>query len=224
MIGIVIQARLSSSRYPGKVLAPLAGKPMLAHLLDSLQLCRGTDRLVVATSTRPEDEAIASFCRERGVRCRRGPLEDVAGRFLEVAEAEGLSAMVRISGDSPLLDHRLVDEAIARYRAGDFDLVTNVLRRCFPKGQSVEVVRVATLANIHSLMDASQREHVTPYFYARPHEFRIEGFVCPEDLQERRLCVDTVEDMERAARILSRLDRPLHEYTFRQLLALEDGA
>lgn len=224
MLGIVVQARLSSSRYPGKVLAPLAGKPMLAHLLDGLRLCRGADRLVVATSVRPEDAAIAAFCRERGVRCRRGPLEDVAGRFLEVAAAEGLSAMVRISGDSPLLDHRLVDEAIARYRAGDFDLVTNVLRRSFPKGQSVEVVRVAALAGIHPRMDAAQREHVTPYFYAHPREFRIDGFACPEDLQERRLCVDTVEDMERAAGILARLERPLHDYTFRQLLALEDGA
>src|SRR5689334_213909 len=122
----VVQARYSSRRLPGKVLQEVAAKPLLAYLLERLARCSTLRGIVVATSVEKSDDAIARFCIERGIELYRGPLADVLGRFVGAAETLNLDALVRINGDSPLLDPAIVDQAVELFEQGDVDLVTNV--------------------------------------------------------------------------------------------------
>ena len=161
---------MSSRRLPGKVLRPLAGKPALQYLLERLSHCDEVDRVIVATSGEASDDPVAAFCAAAGALVHRGPLEDVAARFGEVAERFELDAFVRVTADSPLLDQALVDRGAALYREGDFDVVTNVYpRSTFPSGQSLEVVRAEAFRRaLAGMDDPYEHEHVTPYFYRHP--------------------------------------------------------
>ena len=220
-IGAIVQARMSSERLPGKVLMPLAGKPMLQYLLESLQHAKAVDRVILATSDRIEDDAVACFCEESGHTCFRGDLKDVAGRLLEAAGAYSLDFIVRISGDSPLLDWRLVDRAAALAADHSVDLVTNVFPRSFPKGQSVEVISVKALRRAHELMThTDDKEHVTRYLYNHPTQFRILNFDSGERWGDLTLCVDTAEDFNRLEALIKRLDGPPWQYSVEELVAL----
>src|SRR5260221_236269 len=177
-VGAVIQARFSSQRLPGKVLRALCGKPLLAHLVDRLRRSAVLDTIAVATSTEPSDDAVAAFCASAGIACERGALDDVLGRIQAAARALQLDGIVRVSGDSPLLDPSLVRQTVKLFRRGGWDLVTNVQVRSFPKGQSVEVIAAEALDRVAVKAGApAEREHVTPYFYAHPELFRIRNLV-----------------------------------------------
>jgi spore coat polysaccharide biosynthesis protein SpsF (cytidylyltransferase family) len=137
----------------------------------------------------------------------------VAGRFVEAASSRALDALVRISGDSPLLDPALVDLALERFRSGGADVVTNVRPRTFPPGQSVEVVATAALADAHaSMTEEREREHVTPFLYEHPDRYRIDAFRADRDYGDLRLVVDTPEDLASFAAILHRMRRPHWDY------------
>ena len=192
-VAAVVQARMSSQRLPGKVLAQLAGRPALGWLLERLD---GLP-VVVATSTDSSDDTVAAFCAERGVRYIRGPLDDVAGRFALVVEQLGLEAFVRVNGDSPLLDRRLVDRGLELFCETEPDLATNVFPRTFPRGQSVEVVRAETFFAARPEFDAEDREHVTRFFYRHPERFRIENFAAPEPYDGPGHALDTPADQAR---------------------------
>jgi spore coat polysaccharide biosynthesis protein SpsF len=168
---------MSSSRLPGKVLMDLGGRPLLGRLLDRLRRFSGSDRIVLATSEEPDDDPVAAFCEVEEVDCVRGPLEAVSERFLRVMERFPCEAFVRINGDSPLLDPRLILRGIREFRLGGFDLATNVFPRTYPKGQSVEVVRAETFRReAPGFPEPEDREHVTRYFYRRPDGFAIRNF------------------------------------------------
>ena len=170
---VLIQARFSSARLPGKVLRPLAGRPMLALLLERLRLAKRAGEIIVATSTAPMTMRSRRFCDGIGVKCFRGPLDDMAERLVQAAEGAGAEAFVRINGDSPLMSPAVVDAVIELYETQDVDLATNVQTRSFPKGQSVEVIRVEALRRAQTMMQAGEAEHVTPAFYRRAADFRI---------------------------------------------------
>ncbi|MDD4952321.1 MAG: NTP transferase domain-containing protein [Desulfovibrionaceae bacterium] len=221
MLGIIIQARMTSMRLPGKVLRKVRGRPLLGRLLEGLAHCAGADLLVVATSDEASDDALAEFCGRAGVACHRGPLDDVAGRFLAAAGEYGLEAFVRVCADSPLLDYRLVDRAVELFRAGDWDVVTNALKRTFPKGQSVEVVRSAALELAHGRMDsAAEREHVTAHFYAHPDRYQILNFESGGDYGRMQMSVDTLEDLSALDRVLGLMTRPSWDYGWLELAEL----
>jgi spore coat polysaccharide biosynthesis protein SpsF len=223
MIGVVVQARMSSTRLPGKVLQPLAGRPVLSYLLERLARARTPDETIVATSDEPEDDPIARLAGELGVHVHRGPLLDVAGRFGQVAERFELDALARVSGDSPLLDPAIVDRAVELFRAGDWELVTNVFPRSFPVGQSVEVLARGALERVlaDTAGDADAREHVTRHIYFNPAGFRIQNFRHERDESAVRLAVDSREDLLRIERIVTAMDSPQVEYGLAELLRLE---
>jgi spore coat polysaccharide biosynthesis protein SpsF len=212
-VAAVVQARMSSERLPGKVLAPLAGKPALGYLLERLA---GYD-VVVATSTDPSDDAIGAFCAERGVRCFRGPLADVAARFAGVVERFRLDAFVRVNGDSPLLDPQLVARGLALFAETAPDLATNVFPRTFPHGQSVEVVGAAAFLAARPEFDADDREHVTRFFYTYPDRFRIENFAAAQAYDGPGLALDTADDLARLDAIVRGLARPHVEVGWQEL-------
>jgi spore coat polysaccharide biosynthesis protein SpsF (cytidylyltransferase family) len=203
-IGAIVQARTGSSRLPRKVLLELAGKPLLLHVLDRLARARELDAIVVATSAEPADDAVAALCAAHGTPCVRGPHEDVAARVALAAREHRLDAFVRVSGDSPLIDPAIVDRAVARYRAGDADLVTNVRPRSFPPGQSVEVVRTLTfLSLVPRMTTEEEREHVTPLLYESG--LRIARIEASRDYGDLALTVDTAEDLARLDALIRRV-------------------
>ena len=220
-IVVVVQARMSSQRFPGKVLTDVLGAPMLGHLLDRLKQCEGIDGLVVATSNGAEDAAIAAYAAGRGIACHRGSLDDVASRLIGAAEAMDADALVRVSGDSPLLDSAVVDEAVALFRDRCVDLVTNVQKRTFPKGQSVEVVSLPVLRAAWAKgMTADEREHVTKHFYDHAKSYSIVNMVHEPACGDIQLSVDTPEDLQRVTGILGSLGAPYHRHRLADMLGI----
>lgn len=202
----IVQARMTSRRLPGKVLMEIAGRPVLGHIVDRLDRCSKIQEIVVATSSDPSDDPIAEFADANGIRCYRGSLEDVAGRMLGAARESACDAFVRVNGDSPLMVPDLVDTGVDLFRSEDPDLVTNVRTRTFPKGQSVEVIALDSMARACREMSTdSEREHVTRHFYLNQDRFRIESFESPENHGQVQLSVDTREDLVRVDGIFGRL-------------------
>lgn len=204
----VIQARMGSSRLPGKVLADLAGRPMLRFMLDRLRTLQ-VDDLVVATSTFEKDDAIADVVRDSGhARLVRGPEDDVLERFhLAVASsAMPVTTVIRLTADCPLVDPALVEAVLARHHERDADYTSNVHPRTFPKGLDVEVVAADAFAvAVDEATDPAEREHVTPFLYRRPERFRLASVRTDDLLGDERWTVDTVEDLDRVRRIVDRM-------------------
>jgi spore coat polysaccharide biosynthesis protein SpsF len=217
----IVQARFSSRRLPGKVLAPIAGRPMLGVLIERLSRCAGLDGICIATSNDASDDAVAAFCSSVGIDCHRGSLDDVAKRLLDAAEASEADAFVRVNGDSPLIDPQLVSRGVIACRAHSPDLVSNVLVRSFPKGQSVEVIKTSTLRNaLPDFEQGGDHEHVTPYFYRNARRFSIEPFQYERDASQMQLSVDTPDDLERIRRLVAQFSRPHWSYGVDELLGL----
>ena len=217
-LAVVIQARTGSSRLPGKVLADLAGRPMLRFQLDRLRRL-DCDHLVVATSDLPGDDPIAVLAQAAGADVIRGSETDVLGRFGLAIERFDPETVVRLTGDNPLTDPGIVADAVALHRSSGADYTSNVHPRSFPKGLDVEVASAAALSTaIVEAVDPNEREHVTPFLYRHPERFRIANHASGQDLGDLGWTVDTPEDMERIRRIVGLLDDPA-EASWTEILA-----
>ncbi len=201
---VIIQARMSSMRLPGKVLMRISGRPMLERVCDRVMQSSAVKKIVIATSSHSSDDPIEQFCYLQNLSCFRGSLDDVAGRFLSVIQSEGAEEFIRISADSPLIDPKLIDKAVENYGYEKYDLVTNVLHRTFPKGQSVELIRSSSYKKMCSeLIDPDDREHVTKAFYRNPGFYKIKNFSAEVLAGEIQLSVDTREDFEKISSIIN---------------------
>jgi spore coat polysaccharide biosynthesis protein SpsF len=201
---IFVQARMSSRRFPGKVLTPLAGRPMIAHVLERCGEAFGADKVVLATSVDPSDDPLAEYAERHGHTLFRGDLDNVVARFQQCLAAYPCDWFVRISGDSPLIDPALIAR-IAERRGPQYDLVTNVQSRTFPSGQSVEVVLGQCFAGIDAaVLSADAREHVTLFFYHQPGKYRIRSVISRDSrLAGQSLAVDTVDDLRRIETLIA---------------------
>lgn len=194
----IIQARLGSTRLPGKTLADIAGRPMLAHVAARAQLIPGVTEAVIATSTEPTDDAIAAFAQRAGIPCVRGSEQDVLDRFRLAAVEQDAEVVVRVTADCPLLDPDASRLVLAEYlrRPGDLDYVSNVDPPTYPDGLDTEVFsRAALEAAWREASERADREHVTSYL-RRPHgRFRRANVDHTPDLSEHRWTVDTEADL-----------------------------
>lgn len=203
--GIVILARLDSSRLPGKVLADVAGAPLLERVWQRVAACTGfPGGIVVATTGRPVDAPIAAFCAARGIRVHQGPVEDVAGRLVGAAAAHDFTTVARVNADSPLVDPDLLDEGIrlmAAKEGAGLDYVTNLNPRSFPYGVALEIFRRASLENLLiGEADMSRREHVTQILYERADLLSWRNIARVPDLPDLPsliLTVDTPRHLDR---------------------------
>lgn len=222
MIAVVAQARMTSERLPGKVLRELgAGKTTLELVVDRLRRCERADFVAVATSIDPRDDRIAELCDKLGVTCHRGPLRDVAARYVEAVERLGLDAFVRVTADSPLLDQRLVDHGIELFEEGGADVVTNVFPSTFASGHSLEVVDARVFREAYpDMSEPGDFEHVTRFFYRNAERFRIRNFESGRNEGEIDVSLDTEEDARLISAILARMDRPHWEYGYEEVMAL----
>tara|TARA_A100001015_G_scaffold319008_1_gene440623 strand:- start:2963 stop:3631 length:669 start_codon:yes stop_codon:yes gene_type:complete len=199
----IIQARMSSKRLPGKVFKELAGKPMLQWTLERLGNSKMLKKVVVATSIDSGDNIVEEFCREKNVNYHRGSLENVALRFTEVAKSEQADSFVRISGDSPFIDPEIIDQAISLFRSTKVELVTNIMPRTFPKGQSVEVINSGYFNKLYERMTKkTDKEHVTKIFYKNPEKHRIVSFTSGIDAGHVQLSVDTLDDFVEVEKLI----------------------
>ena len=207
----VVQARCSSSRFPRKVLASLAGEPLAVYILRRLSLAKRVASVVLATSTHHDDDELANTVEAAGFPCYRGSLDDVLGRFTSAARAAGVDAVVRITGDCPLVDPALVDAMIARFEQEELDYISNVSPPTFPDGLDVEIVRMAALEVAErEARPGHQREHVTPFLRDNPQRFRLASFVNPAGDESRfHWSVDTREDLELVADIIAKTDKKM---------------
>ena len=220
---IIVQARMTSTRLPGKVLLPLAGEPMLTRLVERLRRVQRADGIVIATTTNATDDPIAALCSQLGMPCHRGSDHDVLSRYADAARLHGADTVVRITSDCPLIDPALIDQTIAAYDEGGSDYVSNMLPPTWPYGMAVEVFSAAALAQAHAeATQAAEREHVTPFLYWHPERYRLRNVASPVDLSQHRWTVDTPEDYELVGRLFDHL-MPTHpHFTQADVLALLD--
>ena len=210
---------MSSKRYPCKVLHPVSNKNILQFIIERLNLIPLLKDIFVATSIEKSDLPIKQFCNENDIKCFRGDLNDVAGRFNSLLNTFPCDAFVRVNGDSPLIDHNIISKGISMFNNGNYDLVTNVLTRTYPKGQSVEVVNSKTFQKTYLKMYRSDYlEHVTKYFYNNENEFNIKNFESKKQLENIQLSVDTYEDMKMFESIVYKMDKPHWMYSLNDIL------
>ncbi|HHL39957.1 MAG TPA: spore coat protein [Deltaproteobacteria bacterium] len=195
---------MSSTRLPGKVMKPLAGRPMLAHVVERASAAKLVDRVVVATSTDPGDDEIARWCAASGVECFRGSLDDVLDRYHRAARSAGAAVIVRITADCPMLDPEIVDMLIRRFLDSGADYAG--LDGRFPDGLDCEVFTAGALECAwRKARLRSEREHVTPFIWKNPRRFAIAHLRSERDLSQMRWTVDDERDFAFAAEVFRAL-------------------
>ncbi len=188
---------MSSKRLPGKTLVELIDRPLLAWVIQRLRCATSVSDIVISTSNDQSDDAIQDFCEQRKIPCFRDSLNNVATRMSKTVTHMGATEFIRISGDSPLIDPSVIDHAVALFSLGNYDLVTNVLHRTFPKGQSVEVLKAETFHKLcRQLWDTLDQEHVTRFYYRDHAQLLIQDFRADQNCGEEKFSVDTPKDLE----------------------------
>ena len=223
MILAVLQARVSSSRLPGKVLKPILGEPMLSRQIERVLRTERIDKLVIATTAETSDDPIEQLCGELGIRCFRGSTDDVLDRIYRAAETFKPQTVVRITGDCPLFDPVLADAIIDHHSRCGADFTSNALSPTFPDGLDVEVVQMKTLQEAWGEAEkTSDREHVMPYICNHPERFRIESYTGSPDLSSLRWTVDEPEDFAFIRRVYEELYPDNPAFTTADVLELLD--
>ncbi len=202
----IVQARMGSTRLPGKTLADLGGKPLIERVIERVRVAQRIGGIVIATTDDPEDQAIIAWARAHGIAWYAGSRDDVLDRFYRAAKEAGADLIVRITADDPFKDPEVVDRVIGRMLASpDLDYASNTLHPTYPEGLDVEVIRFPALerawqqARLHS-----EREHVTPFIWKHPDRFRLASVEHDIDLSRLRWTIDYENDLRFAREVYAR--------------------
>lgn len=206
-VAAIIQARMGSTRLPGKVLKDLEGETVLSRVVQRVRGARLIDEVLIATTNHPSDDAIVEECSRCGVTVFRGDEEDVLDRYFRAAEFCRAEIVVRITSDCPLIDPEITDKTVAAFLDVRPDYASNVLVRKYPRGLDTEVMTVNALERAwRNATEPYQRAHVTPYIYQNPGEFKILPVTGEVDFSNHRWTVDTPEDMEFIRALYARVE------------------
>ena len=225
----IVQARMGSTRLPGKVLKPILGRPMLAHILERLQAVSAIGAVLVATSDREGDEPVRAFCREHGIGCFAGSERDVLDRFYHAAVHENADPIIRITADCPLVDPELVSRLLAMYDIAQFDHVAIATGAGaiyleggrFPDGLDAECFSLQALSRAwREATDPPDREHVTPYIWRNKQLFRCGHLLSDGDYSTLRWTVDNEQDLALVSKIYEALYRDGRPFGWRDVLRL----
>ena len=215
----VIQARMGSSRLPGKVLHEIAGKPMLWHVVNRVRRAKQLHHVLVATSAATVDTIVADFCRWHNIDCFRGSENDVLDRYLQAARYADAEVVVRLTADCPLHDPNVIDAVITAFHSANFDYVSNVDPPTYPDGLDTEVFRVSALERAWwEAARHSEREHVTPYLRDPANGFRQGSVLNEQDYSGLRWTVDELPDLAFVRAVFHSLDTL--NFSFTDVVAL----
>ncbi len=193
----ILQARMTSSRLPGKVLMDVEGMPMIGRQIERIRAAKLLDEIIVATSTDPSDDVLTEYVESMGVNVKRGSLNDVLQRFVDVLDTSNCKTVVRLTADCPLADSEVIDEAVEMFLNSGVDYVSNGLDRTFPRGLDVEVVRPEVLREVAQKdFRPMSREHVTYGIYTRADLYSTANFSQKPSFANFRWTVDTQDDLD----------------------------
>ncbi len=212
MIGCIIQARMGSTRLPGKVMELLDGKNSSLHYtINQLKNSSNLDKIFIATTNLSEDDVIEEFSKNNKIECFRGNSNDVLDRFYECAKKFKLKTIVRITADCPLIDPEIVDSMIEIFNSGKYDYVHNMEPRTFPDGLDTEVFTFKILEEAwKNAILPSEKEHVTPYFRNNKDNFKIKNVINTKNLSSHRWTLDYQEDLDLIRNIVKEIkNRPI---------------
>jgi spore coat polysaccharide biosynthesis protein SpsF len=193
----IIQARVGSSRLPGKVLKNICGKTVLEHDINRLKLSSVIDEIIIATTAEPQDDKIVDEAKRLGVKYFRGSEKDVLSRYYLAAKDAGADVVVRVTGDCPCIDYTILDNMIRLFKENKFDYINNTSERTFPRGYDVEVFTFQALEIAYKNATKDyEREHVTPYLYDCNNNFKCFTYKNNVDYSKYRITLDTEEDLQ----------------------------
>ncbi|MGE7910998.1 cytidylyltransferase domain-containing protein [Lysinibacillus xylanilyticus] len=218
----IIQARMGSTRLPGKILKIVNDRPLLSYQIERLQQSSYITDLVIATTIDDKDDLIVDFCKKNNVLCFRGSEEDVLARYYETAKAFEADAIVRITSDCPIIDVQVVDKTIRYFIDNkNLDYVSNTVEKTYPRGQDTEIFSFAVLERAYNeAILKRDREHVTAYFYTNPKVFKIGSVKNEIDYSRYRWTVDTEEDFNLIKNIIENLYCENPEFTLKDTVQL----
>lgn len=221
---VIDQARMGSTRLPGKVMKEVLDKPLLIYQIERLKRVKAVDRIVIATTTNKQDDLIAKTALECDVAVFRGSEEDVLNRYAEAAKEFQADIIVRITSDCPLIDPELIDSCLKQFLGNQTDYLSNTIEPTFPRGMDVEVFTFQALLTAEkNATRVPEREHVTPYLYQHPDIFKISHFKNSENLSKYRITVDTQEDFDLVKNLIEYLYPKDPQFNLEQIIrALQD--
>jgi len=218
-VAAIIQARMGSTRLPGKVLKKVLGKTLLEYQIERVKRAKTIDEIIIATTTKESDDPIVQLCQQLSIPYYRGSEEDVLSRYYEAATKFNVDVVVRLTSDCPIIDPNVIDKVVEHYLENKdrYDYVSNTLTRTYPRGLDTEVMSYEVLKRAHEeAKELVYREHVTAYIYHHPDQFRLCNVSNEKDESKHRWTVDTEEDFLLIKNILETL------YPINPLFTLED--
>ncbi len=219
----IIEARMTSTRLPGKIVLPVMGRPMLDLLIERLKRVHSLDGIIVATTSNPTDDVVEQLTQRIGIGCFRGSEDDVLGRVLGAAKKYQVDVIVEITGDCPLIDPEIVEKLIGIFHSGNHDYVSNVLKPTYPVGMDIQIFSTAVLQKVADLTDDPvDHEHVSLYIYEHPERFSLYNLESglPEEYGNLRLTLDTPEDFELIRAVYESLYPKKPAFLLHDILAL----
>ncbi|PWW08345.1 spore coat polysaccharide biosynthesis protein SpsF [Paenibacillus cellulosilyticus] len=221
---IIVQARMTSTRLPGKVLLEVLDKPLLEYQIERLKRVTLADGIIIATTDNDTDDPIVELCKRLGVRYSRGSEDDVLSRYYYAAKQYGANTIVRVTSDCPVIDPDVIDRAIRLFKEGNYDFVANGLGiRTYPRGMDTEVFTFKALEEAFlEAKEAFEREHVTPFIVYRGTRYTLFNEAYSKDCSRHRWTVDTSEDFELIKRIIEHLYKEKNDFTLEDALELLD--
>lgn len=223
MTAAIIQARLGSTRLPGKTLKVLNGKPLIFHIINRLKFCKQIDTIILATTTNPIDDRLVKWCENNKVLCFRGDEYNVLKRYYDAATEYKVDIIVRVTADDPFKDPDVIDSVIALLKTESFDFVFNNCPPSFPEGLDTEVFTYKAIKQAFEAETTDfEKEHVTQYFYHNTDKFKLANFAYKKNVSNIRLTVDTERDFELAEKIYERLSPEGQMFCLEDILLLFD--
>ncbi len=220
---VVVQARMTSTRLPGKILKNILGKAVLELQIERIRRISNANEIVVATTVNRSDDPVIALCDRLGIATYRGSEHNVLERFYLAAEMAKADCVVRINGDCPLIDPEISEKVIQGYlnKSSEIDYISNNLEATFPVGLLTEAFAFSALKAAHlEAVDPYEREHVTPFIYFRPERFKLLNFKSEINLNHHRWVLDTPEDFEKITLIYEKLYRAKPNFVSQDILEL----
>ena len=206
IIAAIIQARIGSTRLPGKVLSDIEGKPLIWHIIERLKKAKKINKIILATTERKEDKKLISIAKGSAIDFYAGNEKDVLDRFYQAAKENRVNVIVRITSDDPFKDPKIIDKFLGYFLKNKPDYLSNTIKPTYPEGLDIEIFTLKTAEKAwREAKKISEREHVTPYIWKNPQKFKIKNLTYKKDFSNLRWRIDYPEDLEFAREIYKRI-------------------